>query len=205
MSPPALAALGAVALVLAVVARDLASCAARLHRLHLRVGSSRATLDAALARRADAVRALAACGALPPAGAAVLTAAADRATPAAGGHADRHADRDADREAVESALSRALRAVLTEPVVRAVHAAPGGGARLADLAAACQRVVLARGFANDAVSAARRLRRTRRVRWARLAGSAPLPRTFDVDDEPPALAPVPVAERDGAGTRRVRT
>ena len=60
---------------------------------------------------------------------------------------------------------------------------------LADLSTACDRVVLARRFANDSVVAARRVRRGAVVRLAHLAGRAPLPRTFDVDDEPPALGP----------------
>ena len=36
-------------------------------------------------------------------------------------------------------------------------------------------------------STGRSVRRTRLVRWARLAGTAPLPRTVEIDDEPAEL------------------
>jgi hypothetical protein len=45
---------------------------------------------------------------------------------------------------------------------------------------------MARRFHNDAVRAARALRRHRKVRWFRLAGHAPFPMAFEMDDEPPA-------------------
>ena len=45
---------------------------------------------------------------------------------------------------------------------------------------------MARRFHNDAVRAARALRRHRKVRWFRLAGHAPFPLAFEMDDEPPA-------------------
>jgi hypothetical protein len=45
---------------------------------------------------------------------------------------------------------------------------------------------MARRFHNDAVGAARRLREHRKVRWFRLAGHAPFPMAFEMDDEPPA-------------------
>ena len=44
---------------------------------------------------------------------------------------------------------------------------------------------MARRFHNDAVRAARALRRHRTVRWFRLAGHAPFPLAFEMDDEPP--------------------
>jgi hypothetical protein len=51
---------------------------------------------------------------------------------------------------------------------------------------------MARRFHNDAVRAARALRRHRKVRWFRLAGHAPFPLAFEMDDEPPvALADRP--------------
>ncbi|CAA9401893.1 MAG: hypothetical protein AVDCRST_MAG35-953, partial [uncultured Quadrisphaera sp.] len=58
----------------------------------------------------------------------------------------------------------------------------------------CERVVLARRFANDAAVRAQQVRRTRLVRWARLAGRAAVPVTVELDDEPPpALAALPLA------------
>ncbi|GMA85199.1 hypothetical protein GCM10025868_04490 [Angustibacter aerolatus] len=48
------------------------------------------------------------------------------------------------------------------------------------------RVRLARRFLNVAVTDARQVRRKRVVRWARLAGRALEPRTFEMDDDGPA-------------------
>jgi hypothetical protein len=45
---------------------------------------------------------------------------------------------------------------------------------------------MARRFHNDAVRAARAVRDHRVVRWLRLAGHAPFPLAFEMDDEPPA-------------------
>ena len=50
---------------------------------------------------------------------------------------------------------------------------------------ACQRVVLARRFYNDAVRTTQVIRRRRLVRWLRLAGTAPFPESFEMDDHPP--------------------
>ncbi|WP_109774598.1 hypothetical protein [Quadrisphaera granulorum] len=168
--------------VLGGLAWWLSARAARLDRMHVRVESTRAALDAALLRRAAATEALVASGALDPASALLLASAAAEATAPL---------EEVEREVVESDLSRALRAVLTPGAVQVLHDRRDVVVEglLADLATACERVVLARRFANDAVVAARRTRGRRVERWAHLAGRAPLPRTFDVDDEPPALAP----------------
>jgi hypothetical protein len=80
-----------------------------------------------------------------------------------------------------------LRAVFSEGAqVEAVQEAPGGEAALGELTEAVRRVPMARRFHNDAVRAARALRRHRKVRWFRLAGHAPFPMAFEMDDEPPA-------------------
>ncbi|MEH3075973.1 MAG: hypothetical protein PGN11_04740 [Quadrisphaera sp.] len=172
----------AVVVVLGGLAWWLTARAARLDRMHVRVKTTRAALDAALLRRAAATEALAASGALDPASALLLASAAAEATVPL---------EELEREVVESDLTRALRAVLTPGAVQVLHdrREPLVEELLADLATACERVVLARRFANDAVVAARRTRGRRVERWAHLAGRAPMPRTFDVDDEPPALAP----------------
>ena len=57
---------------------------------------------------------------------------------------------------------------------------------------------MARRFHNDAVRAARAVRRHRKVRWFRLAGHAPFPLAFEMDDEPPTAA-------DGTGRRSRRS
>lgn len=183
---------GDVALVLAAVvvlgglAWWLTARASRLDRLHVRVETTRAALDAALLRRAAATEALAASGALDPASALLLASAAAEATAPLEAPMER-----VEREVAESDLSRALRAVLTPGAVQELHDRRDEVVEelLADLSTACDRVVLARRFANDSVVAARRVRRGAVVRLAHLAGHAPLPRTFDVDDEPPALGP----------------
>lgn len=184
-----------VVLVLGLVAWYLASCAARLDRLHHRVEGAAAALDNQLLRRASASRALATSGLLDPASALLVAGAAAEA--AAAGESRASADPgevrlsasldDTDaREAAESDLSRALRATLTPDVLEEIAADPVGSDLLADLGAASHRASLARRFHNDAVSQAQRVRGKRLVRWTRLAGRAPPPRTFEMDDEPPA-------------------
>jgi len=150
----------------------LSGLAGRLHRLHLRVEAAAASLDAQLARRAVAALETATSGLLDVAS-SVLIAQAAHAAQSAG---------PADREGAESELSQSLRATLDGGAL-AAGSAPGEG-ELGALVATSQRVVLARRFYNDAVAATIRLRRQRLVRYLRLAGSAPMPRTFEMDDEP---------------------
>lgn len=163
--------------VLVVVAVYLSWTAGRLDRLHSRLDAARAALDAQLLRRASVAQELATAGVLDPAASIVLYQAA---------HAARQAEEE-QREVAESELSQALRAVFAESgQVEAVQEAPGGEAALGELAEAVRRVPMARRFHNDAVRAARALRRHRKVRWFRLAGHAPFPMAFEMDDEPPA-------------------
>ncbi|MFF7182487.1 hypothetical protein [Streptomyces sp. NPDC008121] len=157
--------------------------AGRLDRLHSRLDAARAALDAQLLRRASVTQELATAGVLDPAASIVLYEAA---------HAARQAEED-HREVAESELSQALRAVFGEPEqVEVVRQAPGGDEAADELAAAVRRVPMARRFHNDSVRAARALRRHRTVRLFRLAGHAPFPLAFEMDDEPPvALADRP--------------
>ena len=169
-----------VAAVLLAGAGWLSWTAQRLDRMHHRTDVSRATLDAQLLRRSGATLELAVSEALDPASRLLLLDAAHRA---------RTAD-PADLETAESALSQALRAVLEDP--RSVHEVsrdPQVAALLDELARRCAKVELARRFHNDVVVSARALRSRRRVRWLRLAGRAPEPRTVDLDDVPPAGLP----------------
>ncbi|MGV9316678.1 hypothetical protein ACWDR0_31510 [Streptomyces sp. NPDC003691] len=170
-----------VALVL--VGLYLSWTAGRLDRLHTRIDAARAALDAQLLRRASVTQELATSGVLDPAASIVLYEAA---------HAARQAEED-HREVAESELSAALRAVFEEPAqVEAVREVPGGEEAADELAHAVRRVPMARRFHNDAVRAARALRRHRKVRWFRLAGHAPFPLAFEMDDAPPtALADRP--------------
>lgn len=165
------------AVALLLIGVYLSWTAGRLDRLHARVDAARAALDAQLLRRASIAQELATSGVLDPAASIVLYQAA---------HDARQAEEE-HREVAESELSQALRAVFAERTqVDAVRQAPGGEESAAELAAAVRRVPMARRFHNDAVRAARALHRHRKVRWFRLAGHAPFPLAFEMDDEPPA-------------------
>ncbi|MET9855112.1 hypothetical protein ABZY57_19475 [Streptomyces sp. NPDC006450] len=171
-----------IALGLGLVGVYLSWTAGRLDRLHSRMDAARAALDAQLVRRASVVLEVATSGVLDPASSLVLYEAA---------HAARQAEEE-HREVAESELSQALRAVFSDVgQVDALKAAPGGAEATEELAAAVRRVPMARRFLNDAVRAARALRRHRKVRWFRLAGHAAFPLAFEMDDEPP----VDLAER----------
>ncbi|MDT0345572.1 LemA family protein [Streptomyces litchfieldiae] len=164
--------------------------AGRLDRLHARIDAARAALDAQLLRRASIAQELATAGVFDPAASMVLYQAA---------HAARLAE-DEQREVAESELSQALRVVFAESAqVRAVRDAPGGQDSAAELVAAVRRVPMARRFHNDAVRAARAVRRHRTVRWFRLAGHAPFPLAFEMDDEPPAALVDFAAGAEGPG------
>ncbi|SCD54850.1 Uncharacterized conserved protein [Streptomyces sp. SolWspMP-sol7th] len=163
-------------LALLLIAVYLSWTAGRLDRLHARIDATRAGLDAQLLRRVSVAQELATSGLLDPAASLVLYEAA---------FAARQAEEE-QREVAESELSQALRAVLGDAEdIAAVREAPGGEAALQELAEAVRRVPMARRFHNDAVRAARSLRRHRTVRWFRLAGHAPFPMAFEMDDEPP--------------------
>lgn len=174
-----------IAVVLLLAGVYLSWTAGRLDRLHARIDAARAALDAQLLRRASIAQELATAGVFDPAAAMVLYQAA---------HAARLAE-DEHREVAESELSQALRAVFANGAqVRAVRAAPGGQEAAEELTAAVRRVPMARRFHNDAVRAVRALRGHRTVRWFRLAGRAPSPLAFEMDDEPP-----PALTEYGAG------
>ena len=146
--------------------------AGRLDRLHARVETARAALDAALVRRSAVALELAASGLLDPATSLLLAGAAHDAR-AAGG----------PNELAESDLTRALRAALGQPGFRAALAERGRGDELlAELEAAAHQVFLARKFYNDVVAVTRAARRRWLVRVLRLAGRAPLPEFFEIDD-----------------------
>jgi hypothetical protein len=153
--------------------------ATRLDRLHVRVETARAALDAALVRRAAAALELAASRLLDPAASLVLATAA---------HEARTADAD-NREFAESDLSRALRAVADQPDFAGTVAGEGGGGTdvLEELSSSAAKVAYARRFYNDAVAQARAARRKPLIRVLPLAGRAPLPDFFEIDDDPPGI------------------
>ena len=163
--------------ILIVVAAILAGVyvswrAGRLDRLHARVEAARAALDAALVRRSAVALELSAGGLLDPATSLLIASAAHDAR--AAGEPD---------ERAESDLTRALRAALSQPGFRTALAARSGGDELlAELESAVHQVFLARKYYNDAVAATRSARRRWLVRLLRLAGGAPLPEFFEIDD-----------------------
>ncbi|GAB3657097.1 membrane protein [Actinocorallia lasiicapitis] len=150
--------------------------AGRLDRLHARVDLAKAALDAALVRRAAVSLELAASRLLDPATSLVLATAA---------HQARTADPDG-REFAESDLSRALRAVVHQPEFRiTIEEKSNGHSLIEELDAAAQKVAFARRFYNDAVSATRIARRRLLARFLPLAGRAPMPEFFEIDDVAP--------------------
>jgi len=143
----------------------LIATANRLDRLHVRLDAGWAALDAALARRAVVARAVAAA-ALDGVEAAAIRQAADVAESAPRG----------ERETAENELTKALGSVARATLPP----------RLADeLADAEQRVIIARRVHNDAVRDTLTLRRRRKVRYFRLAGTAPQPEYFEIVDPVP--------------------
>jgi len=155
--------------------------AARLDRLHTRVGGALSVLDAQLVRRAEATLELANCGALDAASALILAGAASDSLEA-------DTTDQSSREAIESDLTQALELALGDEALRRLRADEGVGAPvLHRVSTANQRVQLARRFLNDAVTDVRRVRRKPGVRLLRLAGHAELPQTFEIDDELPML------------------
>jgi hypothetical protein len=154
--------------------------AGRADRMRLRVDSARNALDAQLVRRAALVTDLAATTLLDPASSVVLAEAAFLAQ-------DVDADDD-ERETAESALSQDLRAVfgeLDDLEEEIAELDPQGRQLLTALATACDRVVLARSFYNDAARAARDLAVRPTVRILAVPGLRPPPTTFEIDDTPP--------------------
>ena len=135
--------------------------AGRLDRMHRRLDAARAALDAHLRERAEIARRTAA-----------LTDAADAALAAA--HCGSEALEgprsamalDHGREQAENQLSKALRTVTPT----------------AELNEAVTKASFARQFHNDAVRDALVLRRRWIVRLFHLAGHAPRPTFFEIDD-----------------------
>jgi hypothetical protein len=158
--------------VLAILGVYISWRAGRLDRLHARLEAAKFALDAALVRRSSVSVELAASGLLDPATSLLIAGAAHDAR--AAGEPD---------ERAESDLTRALRAALAQPGFRTDLAARSGGDEsLAELEGAAHQVFLARKFYNDAVAATRAARRRWLVRLLRLAGGAPLPEFFEIDE-----------------------
>ena len=175
--------------------------AVRVDRLHRQVLGSRATLETQLVHRAQAAVELAASSRLDPASALLVSRAAHEALEAEGPLVDDRLDSaspredpgntDRSRAAIESDLTRVLRTVLTGRTRAELSADPLSQAALARLDKTAHRMVLARRFHNIHVAETRRLRATWPVRILHLAGRAPQPATFDMDDD---ITPEPSEE-----------
>ncbi|WP_157556434.1 hypothetical protein [Herbidospora yilanensis] len=161
-----------VGVVIVLTAVYISWRAGRLDRLHIRLETAHAALDAALLRRAAVSLELAGSRLLDPATSLVLAAAA---------HEARTAGPD-EREHAESDLSRTLRAVVDQETFAEKVQAPE---LLAELDAAVAKVVYSRRFYNNAVDVTRVAQRRFLARVLRLAGHTPYPDFFDIDDDPP--------------------
>jgi hypothetical protein len=167
--------------VVACLALYAVLTARRLDRLHARVDAAAAALQAQLIRRDAAARRFAAGVPLPPAVAESLVAAALATESVAGlGH---------DREMAETAVTRAL----TEVVQRSPQSFESPTEAATQLHDEALRASFARRFYNDTVRDALTIRDRRVVRWLRLAGHAPHPSYFEMDDEELPLTRISVA------------
>lgn len=166
----------AVCAFLALTAVYISWRAGRLDRLHIRLETARAALDAALVRRAAVCLELAGSRILDPATSLVLAAAAHEARTAG----------PEEREHAESDLSRTLRAVADQDRFRErLTESEAGRSLLAELESAVAKVVYSRRFYNTAVSVTRVAQRRWLARTLRLAGHTEYPAFFEIDDDPP--------------------
>ncbi len=166
--------------IVAIVVWRLSALASRIDRLHHRIDLARATLDGQLLRRSQAAESLANSGLVDPVSAIVLARAASNCR-------SMQPNDPVGISVAESELSRDLRAVFADPSsVAELRSTPEGDELITGLAAACAQVALSRRFLNDGVQAARLLRRGRLVRTFHLAGHAPRPEMFEMDDDAPA-------------------
>ena len=146
--------------------------AGRIDRLHARVDMARAALDATLLRRSSVALELATSGLLDPATSLLLAGAV---------HGTRSGDRP--RDLAESDLTRALRAAFSQPGFRAeLDGKDGAPELLGEVEAAAHQVFIARKLYNDVALRAIDARRRPLARALRLAGNAPPPEFFEMDD-----------------------
>ncbi len=148
----------------------LSFSATRLDRLHHRVETSWANLDVLLQKRAAVALEIAHSDLADPASSMLLTGAAYQA-------------RDADvehRSMAESGLSGALGLLLSDGLV---HATPSEQQLLRELSALTEKIRIAIAIHSDAVSSTQMVRRKFIVKTFRLAGTAPLPVTYEFESD----------------------
>jgi len=146
----------------------LSFSAGRLDRLHHRVETSWAALDAALQRRAGVALELASSGLLDPASSALLAAAAHEAREARG-----------NRVQAESDLTSNLQLLFpTRADLEALIHDRHGEDLVGEVEDAISRVQFAQSFHLDAVTSTMQVRRKKIVKIFRLAGRAQDPLEF---------------------------
>ena len=157
-------------LVAVVLAWYLSFTATRLDRLHHRVETSWANLDVLLQKRAAVALEIAHSDIADPASSMLLTAAAYQA-------------RDANiqnRSQAESGLSGALGLLLEDSEHLATAA---GSALLTELSALTDKIRVAIAIHTDAVARTQMVRGKVVVKTFRLAGTAPLPITYEFESD----------------------
>lgn len=148
----------------------LSFSATRLDRLHHRVETSWANLDVLLQKRAAIALEIAHSDLADPASSMLLTGAAYQA-------------RDAEikfRSMAESGLSGALGLLLADGLP---HATDSEQALLQELSALTAKIRIAIAIHTDAVSSTVMVRKKFVVRTFRLAGTAPLPVTYEFESD----------------------
>jgi hypothetical protein len=161
----------AVLCIVAVLVLYLWSTAKRLDRLHARIDAAAGAFDGQLRRRSAEVAGFIDAAGLDAASRRALRDAVAAATAVTGlGH---------DRELVESGITRAL----VDAAERSPRCFRDPSAAALELHNEALRASFARTFYNDTVRDALAIRDRRTVRWLRLAGRAPHPAYFEMDDE----------------------
>ena len=148
----------------------LSFLATRLDRLHHRVETSWANLDVLLQKRAAVALEIAHSDIADPASSLLLTGAAYQA-------------RDADirnRSAAESGLSGALGLLLEDSLHLSTAA---DNALLTELSALTDKIRVAIAIHTDAVARTQMVRKKVIIRIFRLAGTAPLPVTYEFESD----------------------
>jgi hypothetical protein len=148
----------------------LSFLATRLDRLHHRVETSWANLDGLLQRRAAIALEIARSESCDPASSLLLTSAAYQA-------------RDAEiqnRSMAESGLSGALGLLISDGEA---HATALEQALLRELSSLTEKIRIAIAIHTDAVSSTQMVRKKLIVKLFRLAGTAPLPVTYEFESD----------------------
>ena len=158
----------AVALVILISLWYLSFLATRLDRLHHRVETSWANLDGLLQRRAAIALEIARSEFADPASSMLLTSAAYQAREAS----------VQERSSAEMALSGALGLLIVDG---ATHANEAETALLNELSALMAKISIAIAIHTDAVSSTQKVRKKIAIRLFRLAGTAPLPVTYEFE------------------------